>query len=156
MFKLFGGILFFIFFISVASAQNLEVVTIQIISDNETQNGDLKGFEEQIKEEITILLANRNTVVFKAEYCNCKAERLNEIILSAYNNETIDIVIAIGTMVSAVLAQQPAFPKPSIASIIIDNELQNVPITAEGTSGKDNFTFIQSPFSFEKRFKNFT
>ena len=56
-------------------------------------------------------------------------------------------------MVSAILSQQPSFPKPSISGVIIDPELQNVPITEEFSSGVNNFTYLKSPFSFEKDLK---
>ena len=150
MSKQVRGILFFLLFPFLLLGQNLEVLTIHIISDNENTEGDLAAFEQQIREEIKILLSNRKEVVFKAEYCNCERERINQLITAAYEDSETDIVLALGAMTSAVIAQKENFPKPTIASIILDNELQNVPITPEGTSGKDNFTYIQSPFSFEK------
>ena len=153
MFKQLGGLIFFALISLSVFSQNLEPVHIKIISDNESQNGNLAGFENQIKEEIEVLLANRRTPVFDTEYCKCDAQRLEELIRAAFNDQKIDIVISLGAMSSAVLAQQSSFPKPSIAGIIIDNELQNVPITNDGTSGLNNFTYIQSPFNFENDLK---
>lgn len=153
MFKQLGSLFLFTLFSFVTYAQNLEVVNIKIISENEAQNDDLSSFENSVKEEINILMANRKKVVFQTEYCNCEAAEINTLLTTAFNDPEIDIIIALGAMTSAVLAQQTSFPKPAIASIIIDNELQNVPITAQGTSGIDNLSYIQSPFSFEKDLK---
>ena len=69
---------------------------------------------------------------------------------TAYEDPKIDIIISLGAMSSGVMAGFKNYSKPSIASVILDNEIQQIPLTAEGTSGVENFTYIQSPFSMER------
>jgi len=131
-------------------AQTPEVLNILIISENETSDDRQPRFEDKIRDEVNVLLTNRRTVVFKEEQCNCEPAEIKKLFDQAFSDSETDIIIAVGPMTSAVLAQRSSFPKPAIASLIIDNELQNVPLNAEGTSGINNFAYIQSPFSFKK------
>ena len=136
--------------LTVTVAQSPEVLNISIISENEEQVKDLVEFENQIKSEINQLLVNRRTVNFNSEYCKCSPVKLAELIEATFQDEQTDIIVTVGSMASAILAQRKSFPKPAISSFIIDNGLQNVPITPQGTSGINNFTYIQSPFSFKE------
>ena len=149
MLKHLGSLFFLFLLVFPVFAQNLEELNIHIISENEKQVEDLAFFENLIKEEIKILLANQKEVAFTTEYCNCATDKLQPLFDKAFSDPQIDMIIAVGAMPSAVLAQQSTFSKPAIASIIIDYELQNLPITAEGTSGVNNFAYVQSPFSFK-------
>ncbi|MEO1625503.1 MAG: TolC family protein [Bacteroidota bacterium] len=131
-------------------AQSPEPLLIQIVSDDDGKNEESQDFENGLKEEIQVLLSNRRLVSFQTEYCKCLPAQINEKFEEAFANPAVDIVIALGPLSSAVLGQRPSFPKPSIASIVLDNELQNIPIDSTGASGISNFTYVQSPFSFEK------
>ena len=150
MMKTIGSIVLFLLFSFTLFAQSPEVLNILIVSEDETNDSSLAQFENKIKEEINVLLTNRRVPVFKNERCNCEPSQIKKLLDEGFADTQTDIIIAVGPMASAVLAQRPSFSKPAIASIIIDNELQNVPLTAEETSGKNNFTYIQSPFSFKK------
>ncbi len=130
--------------------ENLEELRIQIISELGPDNPNSIAFRKKVEEEIEVLLLNRRTVAFDVEYCNCGATQVNELLNNAFANSKIDIVIAIGPLASGVLAKRKTYSKPAIASLIIDKKTQKVAVTAEGTSGISNFTYIQSPFSFEK------
>ncbi len=130
--------------------EKLDELHIQIISEHDIRQKEIAGYEQRIKEEIETILLNRKSVVFTSNYCNCGATQINTLLNNAFSNPAIDIVLAIGPLASAVLSKQGSFSKPSLASMIIDQKAQQVAITAAGTSGIPNFTYIQSPFSFEK------
>ncbi len=147
-------------FLMISSAQsqslpreNLEVLRIQIISEHDIRKKEIASYEQQVKAEIETVLLNRKSVSFESNYCNCGATQISTLLNGAFANPEIDIVLAIGPLASAVLSKQNSFPKPAIASMVIDQKTQQVAMTAEGTSGISNFTFIQSPFSFEKDLK---
>ncbi len=130
--------------------ETLEILRIQIISEHDLRNKEIAAFEQRVKEEIQNVLLNRKSVVFESNYCNCGAAQVSTLINSAFANSKIDIVVAIGPLASAVLSKQNSFSKPAIASLVIDQKTQQVALTPSGNSGVPNFTYIQSPFSFEK------
>ncbi len=151
--KLIGSIFLFLLFFSVTKGQELPTLNIRIISENDGNNVEIADFEKHIKDEVNTLLTNRKNVVFNAEYCNCGAEKVTQLFNKAFKDANTDIIIGVGPMASAILSKRGSYSKPAIASLVIDHQLQNVPITKENTSGVDNFTYIQSPFSFEKDIK---
>ena len=98
---------------------NLPTLNIQIISENDNKNKSVAQFEKRIKDEINTLLINRQKVVFNENYCNCSALEVTQLLNEAFNNSKIDIIIGVGPIASAILAQRENYPKPSIASLII-------------------------------------
>ena len=147
-------LLFFVTFGSLHAQQVakeiLPTLRVKIISEHNRNYQDIANFEQTIKHEIEILLVNKKSVVFESEYCNCQADQVNLLLNKAFEDRSTDIVLAVGPLASALLANRSTYSKPSIASLIIDRVSQNVPFTKDRTSGKKNFTYIQSPFSFEK------
>jgi outer membrane protein TolC len=150
MSKILKSLLLLFFAAFSANAQNLETLNITIISEMDGPAGLLTQFENQTKTEINSLMLNRRTVVYDSKKCKCEPTELHNLFAAAFADNNVDLVIAIGTQPSAVLSQQKNFSKPAIASLIIDHELQNVPMTNAGTSGINNFAYVQSPFSFKK------
>ncbi|UCG11360.1 MAG: hypothetical protein JSU72_12500 [Deltaproteobacteria bacterium] len=66
----------------------------------------------------------------------------------------VDLIVALGPNVSNEVLQRRSFPKPVIAPIVIDAELQGVPLK-DGTSGVKNLTYINSFTSFDRDMKAF-
>lgn len=130
--------------------EKLDELHVQIISEHDIRQKEIANYEQRVKEEIETVMLNRKSVVFTSSYCNCGAAQVSTLLNAAFSNPEIDIVLAIGPLASAVLSKQNSFPKPALASMVIDQKAQQVAITAAGTSGIPNFTYIQSPFSFEK------
>ena len=64
--------------------------------------------------------------------------------------ESSDLVIVTGLEVSQYLSERTIFPKPTILSLVLDNEIQNLPITEAGTCGVPNLTYVQSFFNIER------
>lgn len=150
MSKILKSLLFLCFAAFSVNAQTLETLNITIISEMDGPAGTLTQFEAQTKTEINSLMLNRRTVVYDIKKCKCEPAELNQLFTTAFADNNVDLVIAMGTQASSVLSQQKNFPKPAIASFIIDHELQNVPMTASGSSGVNNFAYVESPFSFSK------
>jgi outer membrane protein len=153
MSKLLTSLLLLFFAAFSADAQNLKSLNITIISEMDVPNGVLTQFEAQTKTEINSLLLNRRKVVYDTKKCTCEPSEIQNLFTAAFADNNVDMIIAIGTQPSAALSQLKNYSKPAIASLIIDHELQNVPMTNAGTSGVNNFSYIESPFSFAKDLK---
>lgn len=132
------------------AGQSLPTVTIKLISENKDPSQSLGNFDQRVKDEIQSLLKNRYEVQFEETYANFDQEKIKGEILSGELDENTDIIVATGAMSSAILAQQEDFDKPSIATFIIDNSLQQVPLLENGSSGVDQFTYIQSSFDVQR------
>lgn len=128
--------------------------TISLITENPHTDSEFSWFEEKIQEEINLLLKNRQQINFKVTHTAYDIVRMKAAYEAAYADPEVDIVISLGAMSSGVLAELKNYSKPSIASVIIDSEIQQIPLTAAGTSGITNFTYIQSPFSMERDIKS--
>ena len=138
-------LIFFLFSIqSIVYSQPREINIAIITDDNIEMN---RWFEKEIQSEISDLLSSRYEINFVPFEARSNSDNIQPFIDEAFNDSKIDVVIGTGLEVSNKLAKQSNFPKPVIASIIIDNELQNIPQTDEGASGMDNFTYVHSPFN---------
>ena len=124
--------------------------TISLITENPHSDSEFSWFEEKIQEEINLLLKNRVHINFKIEHTAYDVQRMQAAYEATYADPEVDIVISLGAMSSGLMAGFKSYAKPSIASVIIDSKIQQIPLTNEGTSGVENFTYVQSPFSMER------
>ena len=139
----------FAFHLPSLSAQN--PIRIALITDN-PENDSLQ-FEDLIVDEIEALLGNKYAVDIDVRYAAQNVQTSQTFIQEVYASDTYDFLVGSGVMTCSQLVQKGTYPIPTIASIIIDQELQAVPLTEEGTSGVENFTYIQSPFSLQRDLK---
>lgn len=134
-----------------ASSISQQPVHITLISDTEkAEVDDDYDFLQSTKSEILTLLQERYTITFSESYAGHSPQAISTALDNAFADEQTDIVVAVGTMSSGLLALRPNFEKPAIASIIIDPQLQQIGITPEGTSGKPNFTYLATPFDIKR------
>jgi len=145
----FLALLFCCFFIVSAITAQKEW-TISLITENPHSDSEFSWLEEKIQEEVNLLLKNRVKINFKVAHTAYDIAKMQAAYEAAYSDPSIDIVISLGAMSSGVMSGMKNYTKPSIASIIIDSKIQQIPLTEEGTSGIENFTYIQSPFSMER------
>lgn len=140
------------FFSSTLMAQ--QTVHIAIISDNNPvdESGETQ-FAEILKHEIEVLLQSRYDLSFNLIYTGYDLTKVVNAFETVYADDTTDIVLASGPMSSNVMAQWSSYAKPSIATLVLSNELQRIPITPEHTSGVENFTYVQSPFDIYRDMK---
>ncbi len=135
------------------SCSGQDTIQIAIISEADEEDLFLQQFINDLKSEIILLTQYEHIVQFTEYFAKYDLVALQRDINSLYTNPDIDIVIASGSLSSAIIARSDDFPKPTIASIIIDREEQKIPHTDSGTSGVENFTYLQSPFSISKDLK---
>lgn len=126
-------------------------VAIKIVSDNSpTDNLVNTQFTLQLQEEIQVLLKSRYTFDFDIVYTAHDLGKIISEFEQSFADDKTDIIIASGPMTSNVLAQWSSYAKPAIATTIINQELQSIKITPEGSSGVENFTFVQTPFDIQR------
>lgn len=126
-------------------------VNIVIVADqSETDLISNQEFTNQIQEEVQVLLKSRFDLNFKVIYTAHDLSGMINAFETSFADDVSDIIIASGPMSSNVLAQWSSYSKPAIATIIIDNDLQRIPVTDTQTSGIENFTYVQSPFDVER------
>ena len=122
-----------------------ETLKLAFVSDAGDASNDF--FEQNIRIEITSLLSNTYALSFERfEAAENSPAGLQSVINEAYQSEA-DIVIGLGVNSCLLMGRQTSLSKPTILSIILDSELQRIPITPEGTSGVPNLSYIQSPFN---------
>ncbi len=66
----------------------------------------------------------------------------------------VDLILALGAIASNEICQRRNLPKPVIASLVIDAELQGLPLR-EGASGVKNLTYINSFNSLKRDVRTF-
>lgn len=123
-------------------------ITIGLVSDGaSTNNGFL---EEDVKKEISSLLEFQYDVSYKTLSSNGRDGSITENFQAMYEDPTVNIVIGVGLLASDELVRLKNYPKPSIATITIDANLQDLPFSSQATSGINNFTYTQSPFDIKR------
>ena len=143
------GILFLLFLSCQVYTQ--KPFRVAIISDAAQQENHL--FEEEIKSEITALLASQYALTFEEVYTDSDVNTINREIQNVYTKNEANVLIGAGIVSSQLLSKQNSFPIPSIASIqLSNNPLQNK-AAEQITSGITNFTYLSSPFDIEAGLK---
>ena len=113
-------------------------------------------YQELVAHEINALMEPRYDI--EIQYLQFDARFFEESVAAvskAMKDRSIDCLVGLGLDVSDVLSRNSKFPKPVIAGVILDRRLQGLPMTADGTSGIENFNYIQSPFDIEKDIRTF-
>lgn len=133
------------------TALSQKAVQIRLVADYPpVQDSISLDLSSGIQEEITALLGTEYQFTFEQIYCDFTIDSVASALDMAYADPEVDVVIAVGILASQLMSQRPAHSKPAQAVIVIDTTLQNTPITAAGTSGIDNFTYIISPFDINQ------
>ena len=123
-------------------------IKVAIISDTQPDSKLEIQYEKTLKEEILVLVQNRNEVEINVSYANLNDNDFERLFSEAYLDS--DVIISLGTMASNFAIALKNYPKPTIASIVLDAELQGLQKTPDGTSGVRNFTFLESPFDIAR------
>lgn len=123
-------------------------IPIALVDARTTDSPAESQFQNNIKKEILQLLEHRYSVVFNEYYGASDPVQLASYYTEAYAKN--DIVIGIGTSASNQAINLISYLKPTIASVILDADLQGLKKTPEGTSGVNNFTYIEPPFNIKR------
>ncbi len=124
--------------------------TITLISEDAEAGSNL--FIDDIQKEINALLSTRQKINYNVLYSDNNIAKIKSNIELAYRSNS-KVIIGTGFNVCNFITQKISYNIPTIVTFVLDNELQNVPITPKGTSGIPNFSYIQSPFDIARDFK---
>ncbi len=135
------------FLVSLLWAQTPAHVTFFYVQENEADRVN----QQDIQQELEVLLAPRFDATFEKVVLSDPA-RFEEQLNAIYSGPA-NVVIGIGLQAGTLLAQRGIFQKPTIITLLADNELQGVPLPVDGTSGIENLSYIQSPFDIQRDFE---
>ena len=129
-------------FFLVATLWAKPTYTIAIVSDGDTEYS--ASLKTALETEIKQLLSRDFNVRFpkkldkngKWDYGSIAAN-----VNSSLRNKRANMVITLGALSSHYAARKSKFPKPLIATAVIDPKMQRVPFK-NGTSGKWNLTYV--------------
>ncbi len=139
--------------ISSAVIQAQQPLKITYISDESNSSNFVNLLQKQMLEETQLLLRHKYEVEFNTIYCNAQNECVLDAMKNAFADESVDIILTAGIISGGLMSQLGNYPKPSIATTVINHELQQIPITPEGTSGVHNFAYVEAPFDIERDIK---
>ncbi len=134
--------LFLLISMSKVSAQ--KSVKITIIHDGDQATN---GFLDLVEEEINALLAQQYEIKYKEVSLRDVSQGPLELARESEADDS-DILISLGIETSGALQALGNYSKPCIAGI-------SLPRTEQTSTGIDNFTLIQSPFSVDRDFELF-
>ncbi|MDH3709326.1 MAG: TolC family protein [Cyclobacteriaceae bacterium] len=138
-----------VFLVYYATAQsNDDQINISILIDYD--QAEAHEFAELIQYEIDQLFGNSYELKYdKIIFSNLVNDSSEAAVLiqQILQDESVDIVIGAGVLISGTLHLHAPFEKLVIATSVIDPNLQGIPYK-EGTSGLDNFTYVILPTDF--------
>ena len=134
---------------TILSAQT--TITIGICKDATTE--ELNEFSKHLKNEVVSL--SKFNYEFKELMANMDTIASKKNINQFMNDENIDYVIAVGYISSKQISELKSYPKPVIASTILDDKLQNLTVSSHNSSGINNFTYIESIIDLKKNLEEF-
>ena len=129
---------------------------IGIIAD--FQQTEIANLIEKIQAESQALLGNQYTLDFKSgpdSFINWDKKMAQKQLAKFLSDPSIDMIIGVGVVSSAELALSGPYQKPVIATMILDPELQRIPLTDQNTSGVKNLNYVVAPADFYRDLKVF-
>ena len=148
-------IIFLSLLIFSVSALAKELITVGIVTDGSSSYNE--KIISLINKEVQRLTKNEFDVSLNKKYYlqgKWKKEGIQAALEKLYNTPEVDIVLVLGYAAPVVAVNQESYPKPTVASIIIDERIANAPL-AEGTSGEHNLTYISIRGNMERELKFF-
>ncbi len=138
----------------------LLLFAIQAAGDDEVRVGVVFDGEasvtgqlfDLVKQEVLTLTEGEFDVRFETgdvRYGDWTVRSIDAVVQSLLDDPEVDLVIALGPLSSQTFCCREALPKPVIAGIVIDAQLQNLP-QKDGASGVHNLNYLTFPSSFER------
>lgn len=121
-----------------------------------TEEASLYELQRQITQEINALMKSRGKVSYQTRIISGPSSKkaLGEIT-GLMGDTSLDCLIGIGIETSDRLIRIRNYSRPVIAAGVLDHRLQGLPKTPGGTSGINNFNYIESHFDVEKDLRTF-
>lgn len=154
--KTMGCFLWAIFFLTICwqgRAQEKKSYQIGIILDFKTD--ETQKLLDRLNTEIKAVVGEDAIISFPNEYTlvhgfNMEAAKQNyESLL----NQSVDIIIAVGSMSNMALQDNTEYPKPTLLFGSVNTDMTNLDLTRT-TSGISNFTYLMGVQSFEDDLKS--
>lgn len=115
---------------------------IGIIKD--ASGDEFETLSNLVKTEISALTKGKSKVIFEELSADWKLKKAQENLQIMLNNPDVDIVVALGFISSEMAAKLQVHPKPIIVTNVLDQKLQNLPLSSNQSTGINNFTWIES------------
>jgi len=121
---------------------NLGVVTDCPTSTNFLIDNILKEAKILLKSEYELVLDPEN--IFQSD---CDTRKAKENLDRLLADRSIDLILGTDVLSSHVMAKNGPYDKPVIAIVIINVQVQKIPVTNKGSSGVKNLTYLELPYS---------
>ena len=137
--------------LSLVAATSHAETNIGFLADGPwSRNTELRGAYER---EIAYLAGDEFDVVFSPNHYvmgNWNRASIESALQELLANSDVDIVITTGLIGSQLAGEIERLPKPVIASMVVDPELQGLPLAAGGVSGRRNLNYLTIPATVER------
>lgn len=130
-------------------------VTVGVVIDGPWENND--AIRKMAIDEILALTEKEFDVHFpesKQIIADWTLPGIHAAIKKELQDPQVDVVLAMGVIVSSEIARLGPFSKPVIAPFVIDAHIQNIPML-DGKSGVRNLSYISLPAQFLRDIKMF-
>ncbi len=138
------------------ATSRLPIVRIGVVRDASTY-GRFPDVFELIKREILTLTTGQFEVRFppdKYVHGDHTVEGVKRIVDRLLADPEVDLIIGLGYLASNDLAQRRELPKPVIAPVVLDAEMQNLPLK-QSASGVKNLVYIDPFIRIDRDIKAF-
>jgi len=137
--------LLFILTLTFAFSQAQKKVSIGILTDKSSEQ--TKPLLEQLKNEITAVVGQETTIIFKEVLENNFNKETAKSNYQALINNNTDIILSFGVINNIMLYQEKVYPKPTIVFGSVNSDFFNLPKNQK-TSNINNITYLIAPFSY--------
>ena len=130
-------------------AQDRVAVSIGVVVDGPWERND--EILDLFQQEITAVLSGDFDVRFPAQAeidGGWTAEGVRDALDRLLEDPDVDLVLTVGVLGSVEAGRRSVLPKPVIAPLIWDANLQAIPRTDDGTSGVTNLNYLEHPAAF--------
>ncbi|MEM7393493.1 MAG: TolC family protein, partial [Verrucomicrobiota bacterium] len=120
-----------------------KTVTIGVVKDGNSWYAD--SILAIVKQELAVLSGNEFKIDYKEKPFNAdfQLDQLPVVLRKALTDETVDVVLCMGVLVSRLAAHWEApFEKPVLSGLVLDADFFGFAYTEDGTSKKPNFSFV--------------
>ncbi len=145
---LHGALFSFVFLlIPFLSFSQIEPFRIGVVTDCDSEID--RQFVNRILAEARILVDDYLLVVEDEHYLvgDCSVETAKANLDQLLSNPEVDMILGVDVIASHLIAKNGPYDKPVIGNAVINTQAQDIPITANGTSGVDNMTYLELPLS---------
>ena len=126
-----------------------DILNIGVVTDCPTSSAP-NFLIDNILKEAKILLKSEYKLVLDPEnilQSDCNTGKIKENLDRLLADRSIDLILGVDGLSSHVMAKNGPYDKPVIAAVIINVQVQKIPITNKGSSGVKNLTYLELPYS---------